>query len=425
MAVVKKYCPRCNREMSDVKFFTLRGGEKFELCKECTCAHVDNFDEKTYLWILQKADVPYVPDEWATIRDKVIQEKGYENLLNTSVVGKYLSKMKLTQYKNKRWADSESMQAERQAAKQALLEQAENRKQDAKEKLDAGSITQEEYDIITSAPEIKEEEHLPPPTPEQIAGFGDREGAIQPVSSLDLFNENNFIPEDELPDPAAELTQDEKIELAMRWGRLYSPQELLSLEKYYQEMQASFDIHDADTMNTLRLLAKTVLKMDQSLDRGDTDTYLKLSKVADMQRKSAKFTAAQNKADNINVFDSVGAVVALCEKEQHFIPRYVPDDKYPLDKIDLTLKDTQTYLYNLVTEDLGFSQQLENAIKTLQNRKQAEELTEKEIELDSYYNADRKILDDESFEDFYESIEEQRAADAGIVATLDLSKQEE
>lgn len=428
----KLFCPRCSKEKAPINFFKLRDNKGyFEMCKECTCAHIDNFNTDTFMWILEKADVPWVEAEWIKIRDKVIREKGWENLKTTSVVGKYLSLMKINTYAKYRYADSEKFANEIASKRQAAIENINARKEILDKDLAEGKISQQEYDLLTAAPDVEElKPEFEAPTEEMLAEIaaksknGPGVSSIGPVTSLNFFDENNYIPEEELPDPAANMSQELKIELAMKWGRLYSPQELLALEQYYNEMMSSFDIHDADTLNTLRLLSKTVLKMDQAMDRGDTDTYLKLSKVADMQRKSAKFTAAQNKADNINTFDSVGAVVALCEKQEGFIPRFVPDEQYPQDKIDLTLKDTQNYLYNLVTEDLGFSQQLENAIKNLQNRQAAEALAEKETELDNYYNADRHILDDESFEDFYASVEEQRAADAGIVAALDLSHSE-
>ena len=46
-------------------------------------------------------------------------------------------------------------------------------------------------------------------------------------------------------DPAAELTQEDKLYLAMKVGRLYKPSEWVELEKHYNEMMNSFDIQDA------------------------------------------------------------------------------------------------------------------------------------------------------------------------------------
>jgi hypothetical protein len=41
----------------------------------------------------------------------------------------------------------------------------------------------------------------------------------------------------ELPDPAAALTQEDKIYLAMKWGKLYKPSEWVELEKDYVKMK--------------------------------------------------------------------------------------------------------------------------------------------------------------------------------------------
>jgi hypothetical protein len=63
-----------------------------------------------------------------------------------------------------------------------------------------------------------------------------------------------------LPDPAASLTEEDKIAMAMKWGKLYRPDEWVALERDYVNMKNSFDIQDADSENTLILLCKTNLK---------------------------------------------------------------------------------------------------------------------------------------------------------------------
>ena len=76
------------------------------------------------------------------------------------------------------------------------------------------------------------------------------------------YEQDYFISEDELPNPASELTDEDKIYLAMKWGRTYRPEDWVALEKNYNEMMDSFDIDDADTKNTLILLCKINLKMN-------------------------------------------------------------------------------------------------------------------------------------------------------------------
>ena len=145
--------------------------------------------------------------------------------------------------------------------------------------------------------------------------------------------------------------------------------------------------------------------MNQSLDAGDIEGYQKLSKVSESLRKSAKFTAAQNKEEKNDYVDSVGELVAMCEKDG-FIPRYATD--IPQDKVDLTLKDMENYLYKLVTQDLGFGQQIEDALKKIQLQKEMNENEQTSVQ-DEELEAAEMI--DQDYEDFYNSIEEQKMKD--------------
>ena len=162
-------------------------------------------------------------------------------------------------------------------------------------------------------------------------------------------------------------------------------------------MTESFDIQDADTVNTLILICKTNLKMNQYLDSGDIEGFQKISKVSESLRKTAKFTAAQNKDDKDEYVDSIGELISMCEKEG-YIPRYVTD--VPQDKVDATLKDMNDYVKKLVTQDLGFGQQIEDALKKIQIQKEMEESFDQEVE-----------LTDNDFEEYHNAIEEQKRID--------------
>lgn len=223
-----------------------------------------------------------------------------------------------------------------------------------------------------------------------------------------MYNEAEFIDENVLADYTSELTEDDKIVLAMKWGRLYKPAEWIELEKHYNEMMKSFDIQDADTINTLILLCKTNLKMNQAIDAGDVEGFQKLSKVSESLRKSAKFTAAQNKEEKGDYVDSVGELVTLCEKEG-FIPKFATD--IPQDKVDLTLKDMENYLYKLVTQDLGFGQQIEDALKKIEIQKQMNETAPLDI---ADPDAGTDILVDEDYQEFYDSVENQKTKDDNL-----------
>lgn len=168
-------------------------------------------------------------------------------------------------------------------------------------------------------------------------------------------------------------------------------------------MTDSFDIQDADTINTLILICKTNLKMNQSLDIGDVDGFQKLSKVSESLRKSAKFTAAQNKEQKNDFVDSVGELVAMCERDG-FIPRYATD--IPQDKVDATLKDMNEYLHKLVTQDLGFGQQIEDSLKKIQIQKEMNEAESAAIEA-----GEDLELEDEDYAAFFEEMQSQKDTD--------------
>lgn len=407
----KKYhCSRCKKTLGEARFYTYKDGSKVELCKDCLSAHVNNFEPDTFLWILEKMDVPYIPWEWNSLRDKKYQEDPVKGTGGPAVLGKYLAKMKLKQWCDKEtgkpytWADSERLQKELgQPEELTEEEKAEEaaREQEIKEMYENGTISEAEYKTLVSTETQKEatEEKFP--------------GGEPFVDGFAAFD-SQYMSEDELPDPAAELTEEDKIYLALKWGRLYKPNEWVELEKKYDEMMSSFDIQDADSINTLILMCKTDLKMNQAIDCGDVDGYQKLARVNDGLRKSAKFTAAQNKDKDNEKIDCTGVLVSVCERLGGFIPNDLIEVNE--DMIDISIKDTQKYLYNLVTKDLGFGQQIENYLKKIQ-------LEHENMENDNW-NEDEEEITDEDIADYYERIQEEKELDSQITQESNAYKKE-
>jgi hypothetical protein len=311
-----------------------------------------------------------------------------------SVFGKYLSKMKLKQWKDYSWADTERLKALKEEKNKLQIAEREKFEAQIKEQFDNGEITEAQYKTLIST-ETQNEDYY----------TGQGPAIHMPTMADNPYQENNFIDASLLPTPDAQLTDDDKIYLAMKWGRLYTPADWIELEKNYNEMMNSFDIQDADTINTLVLLCKTNLKMNQAIDCGDVEGFQKLSKVSESLRKSAKFTAAQNKEQKNDYVDSVGELVAMCERDG-FIPRYATD--IPQDKVDLTLKDMNSYVNKLVTQDLGFGQQIEDALKKIQIQREMNEAEDTAAMMDG----ETPELIDEDYEEFYNSIEEQKELDA-------------
>ena len=66
----------------------------------------------------------------------------------------------------------------------------------------------------------------------------------------------------------------------------------------------------------------------------------------------------------------------------------------------------ENYLYKLVTQDLGFGQQIEDALKKIQIQKEMNENVEDILEDD-----DPTTLIDQDYEEFYNSVNEQKEQD--------------
>ena len=108
------YCEKCNRTLRAEEFYSSNNLEKYPnggklpQCKKCITMHVDNWDPETFLWILQEIDVPYIPEEWNKLMMSYARDG--RPITGTSILGRYLSKMKLKQFKEYRWKDTEFLQ---------------------------------------------------------------------------------------------------------------------------------------------------------------------------------------------------------------------------------------------------------------------------------------------------------------------------
>ena len=167
----------------------------------------------------------------------------------------------------------------------------------------------------------------------------------------------------------------------------------------------SFDIQDADTINTLILICKTNLKMNQALDTGDIEGYQKLSKVSNDLRKSAKFTAAQNKEQSDSFVDSIGELVAYCEEKGGAIPEYQIDT--PMDIVDKVIKDLKEYTRDLIYEDKSLAKQIEDYLKRIEISKQQKA----DIEEAERLGLTHPELDDEDYVEYRDELDRQRALD--------------
>ena len=381
------YCEKCNRTMNGTEFYSSNNLEKypndgkFPVCKKCMTMHVDNWNPDTYLWILQEADVPYVPDEWNKLMEKYGRDP--QSMTGMTILGRYLSKMKLKQFKDYRWKDTEFLQ---QMANNKLEQTMKRQGYDAQQI--ATAI--EKSSIAIPEGELKEPVYAPPPNAPTEDYFAQQSGEVE--QELDL-------------------TDEDRTYLRLKWGKTYKPEEWVKLEQLYEEMMASYDIQGAGHKDTLKLICKTSLKANQLIDIGDIEGFQKMSKVYDSLMKSGKFTAAQNKAESGEFVDSIGELIELCEKEG-YIERYYVEQ--PHDKVDLTIQDTQRYTRTLIEDETNISTMVEKALR--ENAKEDEEKA-KNVESDIVDDADlsieelEKTIKDSDYADFEEFKEQESAQD--------------
>lgn len=396
MADKMYYCEKCNRTMAAEQFYTSNNLEKYpndgklNQCKKCLTMHVDNWDPDTYLWILQEIDVPYVPEEWNKLLAKYGQDR--KKLTGLSILGRYLSKMKLKQYKDYRWEHTEHLQKiANKKIEEAMLRSGYGR------------------DQIDEAIEK--------------ATFSVPEGTLEApsISSIDESNAPaaDFSFSQQVEDSmVADLTDEDRIYLCMKWGKSYRPDEWVRLEELYEQMINSYDIQQAGDLNTLKLACKSSLKANQLLDLGDIDGAQKAGKMYDSFMKSGKWTAQQNKTEENELIDSVGELVALCERDG-FIPKYFVDG--PQDKADRVIQDMQKYTKDLIENESGLSIMMERALKQIDEEeariKAAAEAGE-DADEEAMFNYEKPAFEIEDFEEFKDFTDELSEEDELYMASL-------
>ena len=384
------YCEKCGKMMDDTQFYTSKNIEKYppdgkmSTCKKCLTMHVDNWDPETYKWILQEIDVPYIKEEWDALLERY--GKDPKKITGLTIIGRYLSKMKLKQWNKYTWADTEKLEQRSKQEKATLMQ--------------SQGFTEEEIQQQLSMDR----------TPPKPKGLDTPQAPVGVPEYIDPDNQ-----EDEFSD---QLTEEDKLMLRLKWGRGYSWEQRVRMEQLYNDMMNSYDIQGAGHKDTLIMICKASLKANELIDAGDIDGFQKMQKAYDSLMKSGKFTAAQNKGESGEFIDSIGELVALCEREG-FIPRYYTDG--PQDKVDRTLQDLQQYTHTLVTEEMNLGNMIEASLREIVKDKEREahidvEDSDEDDELFDYEGTEE--LTDEDYEEYEDMKEQDRDRDEEMLNNI-------
>ena len=395
MAEQMYYCEKCNRTMAAEQFYTSNNLEKYpndgklNQCKKCLTMHVDNWNSDTYLWILQEIDVPYVPEEWNKLLAKYGQDK--KKLTGLSILGRYLSKMKLKQYINYRWKDTEHLQnVANKKIEETMLRSGYDRQQ-IDEALMKATFTVPEGEL--TAPVVVSNDTMD----DLAADF-----------TIGQQVEDSLV---------SDLTDEDRTYLCLKWGKTYRPDEWVRLEELYMQMINSYDIQAAGDINTLKLACKTSLKANQLLDLGDIDGAQKATKMYESMMKAGKWTAQERDSD-ADAIDSIGELVAICEREG-FIPKYFAEG--PKDKADRVLQDMQKYTRDLIENESGLNIMMERALKQIDDeeaRIKAAAETGEDADEEAMFNYDKPVFEIEDYEEFKEFGEELSIEDEEYMLSL-------
>ena len=161
------YCEVCGKTMDEKEFYTSRNLEKYpdggklNQCKKCITMHVDNWDPETYKWILQEIDVPYVKEWWDSILEKNAVEG--KKITGMTILGKYLSKMKLKQWNDKHWEDGPKIEEQILQEKVTKMKAQGYSGEEIEEQLSKDRTPPKPKSLITpvSAPPAEDDTYVP------------------------------------------------------------------------------------------------------------------------------------------------------------------------------------------------------------------------------------------------------------------------
>lgn len=389
-AMEKRTCQKCNRFLNIDQFYRSRNLEAYPpegylpVCKKCFTMHLNNWEPSSITPLLEIMDVPYIPEEWEALLQRYGQDP--KKTSQTAIFGRYLSKMKLKQFSDYRFADSERILEEREKQKQIAAARDESYRlryaaiQDGNvlDKVNTDISLLSDDEILELFPQVEYQQQL-------------QQGFLGAQQFQQVPQEPSV--EDQIP-------IEDKMKLSIKWGKTYTVNEWLTMERMYRDMLESYEIKTASHLDYLKMICKTSLKMNQSIDVNDFEGYNKLAKVYDSLMKSAKFTAAQNKTESDNEFQAVSELILMAE-EEGFIPRF--DVSVPQDIIDATMRDMERYLNTLVREEQGLGNLIEVAISQMKREEEANAELEAALEGENFVEED---LTDEDYIDFYEFQEE-------------------
>ena len=323
---MKKTCKICGKQMDSKNFFTSKNTKLhpdgyLDVCKNCALMYYDYANPASFMRVLQEIDLPWLPHKYLEIlySDFKISQPN-----NKAMVGKYISKLKLSQ--NNKYTYKDSVMAQEDAGY-------------TKGEISDPSIY--EYPNWGSPPSFSfpleiDMERMPQgsadPDLDRPVSFGATSGGSY-IAGID----------------SSILTEEDIAYLTNHWGATTSLTDCINCERNYQQMvNNEYEVKTTTHMDYIKKLCILSVKADKALEVGDFDGYSKLMKIYDQITKAANLQPKNSASESGDQYMDIGTIARICE-EDDFIP--VWDVKADPDKVDRTIIDFKLYLKRLFDND--------------------------------------------------------------------------
>lgn len=321
----KKTCIQCNKELSENLFFMNKNKERIEICRECMLKKYDMNDQDSVMELCKYFDVPFLKYKWIGYKAKYP---------NDVIFGKYLATMKLRQTKDLTYKDSD------------MSEQNPNK---VLELPDEAEIEQ-----LMEAEDNKEKKHKK--TEEELKS--DEKKA------------------DEEFKKQVEFSLEEIEYLKKKWGKGYTLDQYISLERFWIEMNDSYDIITATHKDYSKKICKLSLQLDIAFRAGDINEQNSIVNQYDKMMKSANFTESQKKDKYYQGITSIGEIIGVLEKKG-FIPQFYVTK--PNDRADEVMDLLNESMRQLVYGEEGLTNLIDSSVEKMkEEQEELERLAEME-----------------------------------------------
>lgn len=367
----KKTCKVCGKQLDVKNFFTsknktLHPDGYLDVDKNCALMFFDYSNPATFMRVLLETDTPWLPHIYLEIlyKDfKVTQPN------NKALVGKYISKMKLSQYNKETFAKSVSLQEEAGYGEEEIS--------------NPFNYTYPEWGMPPNftIPLNIDMDRMPQgaSSPEQLVSASMSGNDLGIVAGVDT----------------SLLTDEDFKYLSDHWGATTSLEDCIKCERNYQQMvRNEYEVKTTTHKDYIKKLCILSIKADRALEVGDFKGYSDLMKIYDQITKAANLQPKNAIQDSGDQYMDIGTIARICEADD-FIPTW--DLELDQDKVDLTIVDLKLYLKRLFDNDPTIKEMMAEVEGKIQAKDKEElELLDEEEERKEWerYKEEVENLDD-------------------------------